>query len=474
MSLGNKKRRRSMGWLQRYAHLVWVLQSALDVGIAVAVLWGIGLTIGFNTPFLTPYAVLSILTALVMWPIFGSTGIYKSYRSDHPAATYPRLWIAWTSVFTLLLLLGYITQTSALFSRLVLCSWFVITPFALCLHHLKLRLLLRLLRTTGFNSRKAVIAGTGELSQMLSQQFRDTPQFGLQFCGFFAEDPLEAMAEIKTKPLIGTLEELPDYVRRYHIDVVYVAMTLQESLKVNQLIEALKDTTACVYFVPNITAFSLMQAKVQNFLGVPLIPLSEIPLSTPQVVAKRLTDIVVAVGTLILMLPIMVGVAIALKTTSPGPVLHTRQRYSFNGQPITVYKFRTTRSKSIQSLEPVAKPQTYWVGTVLKNTGLESLPQMINVLLGHMSIVGPRPQRLAHRELYRSYTHQYRLEHIAKPGLTGWAQIHGLYGEHETQENFQQRLAYDLDYLQNWSFWLDLKIMAKTTLTMVKHQNVYW
>ncbi len=474
MPLGNRKRRRSTGWLQRYAHSIWVLQRTLDVGIAVAVLWGIGLTVGFNTPFLTPYVVLSILTALVMWPIFGSTGIYASYRSDHPAATYPWIWMAWVSVFTLLLLLGYITQTSALFSRLVLCSWFVVTPFALCLHHLKLRLLLRQLRTTGLNSRKAVIAGTGELSQMLSQQFRDSPQFGLQFCGFFTEDPLEAMTEIKTKPLIGTLEELPDYVRRYHIDVVYVAMALQESLRVSQLIDALKDTTACVYFVPNITAFSLMQAKVQNFLGVPLIPLSDVPPIAPQVVAKRFTDIVVATGTLVLMLPVILGVAIALKTTSPGPVLHTRQRYSFNGRPITVYKFRTTQGKSVQPLEVVAKPEAHWIGAFLKNTGLESLPQMINVLLGHMSIVGPRPQRLAHRELYRDQTYRYHLGRTAKPGLTGWAQIHGLYGEDETQENLQQRLAYDLDYLQNWSFWLDLKIMAKTTLTMLKHQNAYW
>jgi putative colanic acid biosysnthesis UDP-glucose lipid carrier transferase len=471
MSVGNQKRRRSMGWLQRYARFIWVLQRTLDVGIAVAVLWGIGLTIGFNTPFLTPYVVLSILTALAMWPIFGSTGIYQSYRSDHPAATYPRLWMAWISVFTLLLLLGYVTQTSALFSRLVLCSWFVVTPVALCLHHLKLRLLLRQLRTTGFNSRKAVIAGTGELSQGLSQQLRDCPQFGLQFCGFFTEEPLEAMSEIRIKPLIGTLEELPDYVRRYRIDVVYIAMALQESSKASQLIDALKDTTACVYFVPNITAFSLIQAKVQNFLGVPLIPLSEIPSISPQVVAKRLTDILVAAGTLVLLLPVMLGAAIALKTTSPGPIFHTRQRYSFSGRPITVYKFRTTRCRAGQ---PVAKPQSYWVGAVLKNTGLESLPKMINVLLGHMSIVGPRPQRLAHRDFYCNHTYRYHLGQSAKPGLTGWAQIHGLYGENETQENLQQRLAYDLDYLQNWSFGLDLKIMAKTTLTMLKQQNAYW
>lgn len=458
-----------MGWLQRYARYIWMLQRVVDVAIAIIVLWG--LTVVFKTQFLPhPYVVLSVLTTLVMWPIFGSTGIYSSYRSEHPAATYPRIWMAWASVFTLLLLLGYITQTSVLFSRLLLCSWFLITPVVLCFHHLKLRLLLRQLRATGLNSRKAVIAGTGELSKVLARQFRDSPQFGLQFCGFFTEQPLGAMAEIKMKPLIGTLEELPGYVSRYRIDAVYIALTMQESARVSQLIDALKDTTACVYFVPNITAFSLMQAKVQNFMGVPMIAVSEVPLVTPSLVAKRLTDLVVAAGTLILTLPLMLAIAIALKVTAPGPIFLKQERYGFNGKSIQVYKFRTAQMS--QSYPP-AHLKFSWVEAFLKNTGLESLPQLVNVLLGHMSIVGPRPQLLAHSELYRNHSNRYRLGTEVKPGLTGWAQIHGLYGENETQEKLQQRVAYDLDYLQNWSFWLDLKIMAKTTLTMLKQQNAY-
>jgi putative colanic acid biosynthesis UDP-glucose lipid carrier transferase len=315
-----------------------------------------------------------------------------------------------------------------------------------------------------------VVAGTGELSQVLARQFQDSPQFGLQFCGFFSEEPLKAMTAIETKPLIGSLEDLPDYVRRYRIDVVYIAMAVQEPTKVNRLIDALKDTTACVYFVPNIIAFSLMQAKVQNFQGVPLISISEVSVLTPQVVAKRLTDIVVAAGTLILTWPITLGLATLIKVTSPGPVFQTQERYGLNGKPVTVYKFRTTQ---IQPHDLSDYPNFTGIGRVLKNTGLESLPQLINVLLGHMSIVGPRPQLLANQELYRQHGGRYPLGHEVKPGLTGWAQIHGLYGEHETQENLQQRVAYDLDYLQNWSFGLDLKIMAKTTLTMLKHQNAY-
>jgi putative colanic acid biosysnthesis UDP-glucose lipid carrier transferase len=266
------------------------------------------------------------------------------------------------------------------------------------------------------------------------------------------------------------LEELPYYVKRYRIDVVYIAMAVQESTKVSKLIDALKDTTVSVYFVPNITAFSLMQAKVQNFKGVPLIAVSEIPVVTPEMVAKRATDIAVAVGTLVLTLPVILGVAIALQVTAPGAIFVKHQRYSFDGKAITVYKFRTTKTGQKHS---VSQPSFSWVGTFLRKTGLESLPQFLNVLLGDMSLVGPRPQLLAHYELYRNYAGRYRLGHEVKPGLTGWAQIHGLYGEYETQERLQQRVAYDIDYLQNWSLWLDLKIMAKTTLTMLKHQNAY-
>jgi putative colanic acid biosysnthesis UDP-glucose lipid carrier transferase len=477
MSSSRKQQRRSMGWLQKHARLIWLLQRMVDSAIAIMSLWSLSFIYGIE--FSEPYIILAAIAALIMWPIFKGTGIYYSYRSEHPAATYPQLCLAWAIIFVLLLLIGYVTQTSALFSRLLLCSWFVLTPLALCIHHLAVRILLRQIRTTGLNSRKAVIAGTGELSQHLAQQLRDSPQLGLQFCGFFVDKPLVAMEEIPVRPLIGTLEELPDYVRRHRIDVVYIAMAIQNEATVSPLMNALRDTTACVYFVPNLTAFSLMQARVQNFQGIPLIAVWEMPVIHAQIIAKRATDIAVALIALLLSSPLMIAIAIALKASSSGPILIKQQRYDCQGKAIAVYRFCTDECPpevARHSIPPHLAPQYLkraWIDAFLQKTGLESCPKFINVLQGHLSIVGPRPQLAIHTELYRQYTKKYsRIGLEAKPGLTGWAQIHGLPEECETPETLQQQIAYDLDYLQNWSFWLDLRIMAKTTFNLSKRPLV--
>jgi putative colanic acid biosysnthesis UDP-glucose lipid carrier transferase len=339
----------------------------------------------------------------------------------------------------------------------------VLTPFVLCFHHLALRLLLRWLRATGLNSRKAVIAGAGELSQALAQHIQQSPQLGLQFHGFFTDRPLKSRAKILIKPMIGTLEDLPDYVRKHHIDVVYIALALQNDVSVSKLINALQDTTVCVYFVPNITAFSLMQARVYDMKGIPLIAVWETPLTTAQVMAKRMTDIVVSLVALAVVSPLMIGIAITIKLTSSGPVLQKECRYGFNGREVVVYKFQ---AKDLGLLTPM--------GRFLRKTGLVSLPQLINVMQGRLSLVGPRPQLVAHAELYRKYMGKYCLGlEVIKPGLTGLAELHGLCEESENQEMLQARVAYDLDYLKNWSLGLDLKIMTKTAFDLMQRQNAY-
>lgn len=456
------QKRPTMGWLQKNARTIWLLQRVIDSTIAVAVLWGLGFLFGIH--FSALHVILTAITVLILWPIFESTGIYYSYRSEHPAATFPRLCMAWTSVFILLLLIGYATQTSALFSRRLLCSWFVVTPIALGLHHLAVRMLLRQVRGTGLNTRKAVIAGTGKLSQTLAEQIQNSPQLGLQFYGFFAEQPLETMTKIETHPLVGTVEELPSYVSRHRIDVVYIAMELQAESVVITLINALRDTTACVYFVPNITAFSLMQARVQNFDGIPLVAVWELPMTRVQIAAKRITDICVAAVALILILPLMVAIGIAIKILLNESIFIRQRRYDFDGKGIVVYRFRTRkRSPSAQNSKQTA------VEAFIAKTGLDTLPQLINVLQGRLSLVGPRPLLVAYPELYRQQAgRHYRLGLSAKPGLTGLAQIHGLSDEVETPERMQQQLSYDLNYLQNWSFWLDLKIMVKGGLGFLR------
>lgn len=475
MSSTQKQRRQPIGWLQRQARFIWLLQRTVDAGIVVLSLGGLAFVYGVE--FSAPYILLSVLSVLILWPVFKGAGIYYSYRSEHPAATYPRLGLGWLSLCLVLLLLGYITQTSALFSRQLMGTWFVLTPLALCTHHFMVRMLLRKIRAAGLNSRKAVIAGTGALSQSLAQQIQESPQLGLQFCGFFAEKPWAAMTEIPVRPLVGTIEELPDYVRRYQIDVVYVAVELLQDAAVNTLIESLRDTTACVYFVPNMTAFSLMQASTHNFFGIPMVAVWETPSIYAQVVAKRLTDIVVAAIALFWLSPVMLVIAIAIKFSSPGPVLTQHKRYGFYGQPMVLYHFRVHHPLDATSLKGVELSQKLTrLGKLLSQTGLASLPQLINVFQGDLSLVGPQPHIEAHKALYRHYRdqyrsqsrHQYRAVRLkAKPGLAGLAQVHRVSYEGETAERLKTQVAYDLDYLQNWSLGLDLKIMLQIALQTI-------
>ena len=448
-----------MGWFQRHARFIWLLQRIIDSAIAVITLWSLAFL--FQDYFSALY-VLTAISLLILWPVFETAGIYRSYRSEHPAANYPRILFAWVTVFVLLLLIGYATQTSEIFPRRLMCSWLVVTPVAISLHHLAIRLLLRQVRSTGLNTRKAVIAGTEKLSQHLAQQIQDSPQLGLQFCGYFTEQPLEALSQIATKPLIGTLADLPDYVRRHQINVVYVALKLQDNDAVMQLITALRDTTACVYFAPNITAFSLMQARVQNFEGIPLVAVQEIPATSLQVAAKRITDIFVATLGLLLASPLLAAAAIALKLSSAKSILVRRCCYDFDGKPIIVYRFRIHKQQSSST----SRRQLTKLGTLIQRLGLESLPQLINVLQGRLSIVGPRPQLVSRPEYHRRAGRHYRFGQGAKPGLTGLAQLHGLSGD-ETPETLQQQLNYDLSYLQSWSFWLDLKIMIQGGLSLL-------
>ena len=219
-----------------------------------------------------------------------------------------------------------------------------------------------------------------------------------------------------------------------------------------------------------------MKAKTYEINGIPLISVWEVPFSEVQYFLKRMIDIAVASVALILLSPIMIGVSLAIKLTSPGPILFKQFRYGVNGQRIKVYKFR---SMKVQENGPEVKQATKNdnritpVGAFLRKSSLDELPQFLNVLQGRMSIVGPRPHAVAHNEYYRQKIQGYMLRHLVKPGITGWAQVNGLRGETETLDKMQARIEYDLQYLRQWSLWLDCIIILKTFSTVLKRENAY-
>lgn len=463
----------SLRFLRDNSSTITALQRLLDSTLATGLL--LAISEYHKVPFSQPYILLAAMVFLLILPVFKATGLYRSYRGDALTAEAPRILLGWGIVLATLLFLGYVTKSSAIFSRSILLSWAISVPFVLYIAHLSARVVLRSIRASGHNIRTAVVVGVTDVGRHLAEQFHRAPYLGIRFQGFFddvAPDPLDLPKE----SLIGTLKELPEYVSRYRIDVVYIALPAEDDEALVTLIGKLQDTTACVYFVPNILMFNLMQARTYEVHGIPLIAVWEIPLSSLQHALKRLIDIVLASIVIIFLLPLMALIALGVKRSSPGPILFKQRRYGLNGREIIIYKFRSM--KVMEDGDTISQAtrndsRTTRFGAFLRRTSLDELPQFINVLQGRMSIVGPRPHAVAHNEQYRKLISGYMLRHKVKPGITGWAQIHGLRGETDTLDKMKQRVEYDLQYLKNWSLGLDLMIIFKTALVFFQNHNAY-
>jgi len=238
----------------------------------------------------------------------------------------------------------------------------------------------------------------------------------------------------------------------------------------------LQDTTASIYFLPDIYVFDLIQARFDNVAGVPVVAICETPFTGMNSSIKRISDIVLATLIMIMLLPIMLVIAIAIKATSPGPIVFKQRRYGLDGEEIIVYKFRSmTVAEDGDKVTQATKgdKRVTRVGGFLRRSSLDELPQFFNVLQGRMSIVGPRPHAVAHNELYRKQIKGYMLRHKVRPGITGWAQVNGFRGETDTLDKMEARISYDLDYLRRWSLALDLWIIVRTVKVALQRDNAY-
>jgi putative colanic acid biosynthesis UDP-glucose lipid carrier transferase len=276
--------------------------------------------------------------------------------------------------------------------------------------------------------------------------------------------------------LIGPLADLGAYVKTHRIDVIFVALPIRHLKRVMNLLDDLRDTTASIYYVPDIFVFDLIQARSGEIQGIPVVAMCETPFYGYRGVAKRLTDIVFSVAILLMLLPVLSVIALLVKWSSPGPVIFKQRRYGLDGQEIAVYKFRTMRvtedgeqirqaSKSDERITPI--------GAILRRSSLDELPQLINVLQGRMSLVGPRPHAIAHNEEYRKLIKGYMVRHKVLPGITGLAQVNGCRGETVRLEEMEARVNYDLDYLRHWSPMLDIKIILLTVIKLFRDDKAY-
>ncbi len=382
----------------------------------------------------------------------------------------------WSVLVAVLLMLGWATQTLALFEPAALLVWAVLTPVALLVAHtLMPAVLARVLSTPGVQ-RTAVIVGSSETGRTLGRRIQQNPCLGMRVAGYFDDRSGDRIAGIPRDQLLGPLGDLAGFVKQHRVDLIYCALPMSSQPRIRALLVELQDTTASIYFVPDMLSFDAMQARLDAVCGLPVIALCESPFCGINAVYKRLSDLVLSASILISLSPLLLLIAICVKRGSPGPVLFKQRRYGADGKEILVYKFRTMSCLEdgvVVEQTQRDDPRVTCFGRFLRRYSLDELPQFINVLQGTMSVVGPRPHAVAHNELYRKQILGYMVRHKVKPGITGLAQVSGFRGETDTLEKMRGRVELDLQYLRNWSPLLDLKIVLKTVSTVLGGKNAY-
>jgi Undecaprenyl-phosphate glucose phosphotransferase len=372
-------------------------------------------------------------------------------------------------VVSVLLLAGFAFKVSDVFSRKVFLTWFSVTPLAL-LGTQALRGRARRRASQGAAAPRYLIIGVNEVGVELARRL---PPAG--FMGYFDFRSLERISQLlDAEQPAGHCKDVANYVREHGVKVVYIALPLANVPRMSGLVNALRDTTASVYFVPDAFAFDLIQGRLVEINGMPALSVCETPLHGMDAVIKRTMDIVLSALGLLFLSPFLLLVAAAVKITSRGPVFFRQRRYGLDGEEMLVYKFRSMRvCEDGAAVTQATKrdPRVTAVGFFLRKTSIDELPQLINVLQGKMSLVGPRPHAVAHNELYRKLIDGYMIRHKVRPGITGLAQVNGLRGETETLERMAERVRFDLEYLRKWSPWLDIKILFRTLLVVLKDRH---
>ncbi len=422
----------------------------------------------FHVDVQGPYYWFAIAWAEILFLLIAETrSLYQSWWLVPISREAGQVGLTWLVVFVLLVVLAFSTKTSAIYSRLVIFSWALLTPSMLVLARAILRICLRELGKRGNNTRTLVIAGASVSAQKLISQIRQNPWLGFKIIGVYDDDPDAAsrISGLEPLQLQGDLRRMVQDVRAEGIDIVYITLPMHPEDRIVRLIDDLADTTASVYFIPDFFVFDLLHARWFNFGSLPIVSVFESPFLGVDGWLKRVEDVVLGSFILLVISPLLLAIALGVRLSSPGPIIFRQRRYGLNGQIVEVWKFRSMTVCEDGDHIPQARMRDSRItplGALLRRTSLDELPQFFNVLQGSMSIVGPRPHAVAHNEQYRRLIHGYMLRHKVKPGITGWAQVNGWRGETDTLEKMEKRVEFDLAYMRNWSLWLDLKIIWLT------------
>jgi len=461
--------------LKAHSRLLEHLALAGDLCL-IAVCWVSAYAIRFHllrvtdVPPFQDYA-LQLLPILVVWGFaFHAFDLYRPSRLGSHLSEWFRVAIASTLGVLVLVAIMTFAFRGYDYSRLVITFFLVQSIVVVSLARAAFREVLRFARRRGYNQRYAIVVGGGEPAAEVLRVLRRRVDVGIRVLGLLSD---KAEAPAIDAPRLGGLEEIRAVLDRQQVDIVFIALPHSEYPRLTAVLNEIGDDPVAIHFVPDVFGLASLRGGVEEFESIPFIHLRESPLYGWNRVAKRVLDLVVGGGALVLAAPAMLAIATALKLVSSGPVLYRQERMGLDGQRFQMLKFRTMRVDAERETGPVwARPddsRRTRLGTFLRRWSLDELPQLWNVLRGEMSLVGPRPERPSFVEEFRRRVPGYMLRHKMKAGITGWAQINGWRG----QTSIEKRIEYDLYYIERWSLGFDLKILLLTFWSGFRNRNAY-
>jgi Undecaprenyl-phosphate glucose phosphotransferase len=467
--------------LKKHGQLFLASVIILD-SIAIIFSWLAAFYIHFETSFgpspryIIPEINIYLYALIPVWIIFLFSirlcALYEPLRGKpFTIEIYKIIKVTFLSVIILSASTFFYREGS--FSRFVAAYFFIVVTFLMIFSHFLVRVILAEVRKRGFNLRHVLIVGSGELGQSLAERINQHPEFGLKIVGFLSSHPEKIGIEINGIKIIGLYNQIPKIIQLFGVDQLYIALPLNAQDRLEKVLNSLNEETVDVKVVPDLLRFMNLQTGVDELDGLPIINLAESPLYGWNVVLKRISDIIFSVILIVILSPLFIILAIIIKLESTGPIIFWQERMGLDGKLFEMLKFRSMKIDAEQITGPVwaskVDNRRTRLGTFLRKTSIDELPQLFNVLIGDMSLVGPRPERPVFVKEFKKSIPKYMLRLKMKAGLTGWAQVSGWRGN----TSLDKRIEFDLYYIKNWSLLFDFKIILMTVWKGFVNPNAY-
>ena len=450
-------------------NILVIAESLLEPLVMVVTLWG--LAVWIESELTASYIILSVI-------LFSLTFPSNTKINNQPWKIIRNTLVSWFFLIGALLLFAASTRNISNFSDQVITTWLWLSPLCQLITIFLLRGFAPFVLKLQGPQKNVIVAGVNPQGIAIANNIKNSKYSNTICVGFFDDRSPERLSienkDIGLPLILGKTSDILEYIKQHKIDAIYISLPMINQPRILKLLDDLKDTTASIYFLPDIFLTDLIQGGIGQMDGIPVVTICDTPFNGVSGMIKRLFDILFSLLTLLIISPILLFISLGVKISSHGPIIFKQRRYGLDGKQILVYKFRTMTVLEDGAMVSQASKDDDRItsfGKLLRKTSLDELPQFINVIQGSMSVVGPRPHAVSHNETYRKIIKGYMVRHKVRPGITGWAQINGFRGETATLDKMQKRVEFDTDYLRNWSIKLDIYIIIKTIAMLLRKQD---